>query len=71
MGELKNQKFIDLSKGIWPYLFSQGITIILGYLSSVINTQTDFQSRLKKDPSEWKLNSHIFLKIWEIFGKPR
>ena len=39
-------------------------------LPSVMNTQVDLQSRQDKDPSEWKMNAHVFLKICQIFGKP-
>ena len=66
-GGTKNQKLIDLSKEMWAYLCSWGITTAAEYLTSVTSTQAFFQTR---DHSESKLNPEFFLKVSLIFGKP-
>ena len=66
-GGTKNQKLIDLSKEMWAYLSSWGITTATEYFTSVTSTQAYFQAN---HHSECKFNPEFFLKVSLIFGKP-
>ena len=60
MGETHNKVLSDISKEIWDYLLSKGITITVEHLPGVLNQEADLQSRLKGDSSEWKLKPNVF-----------
>ena len=60
MGGVKSLEMIKLSKEIWDYLLSRGITITTEYLPSKLNIIADRESREKVDSSEWKLNPRVF-----------
>lgn len=54
-GGVKNTQMIKLSKEIWNYLLSRGITVTTEYLPSKMNVIADRESRERADSSEWKL----------------
>ena len=43
-------------KQIWELLLRKKITVTAEYLPSLLNRYADIESRLKADPSEWKLS---------------
>ena len=53
----------DVSKAIWNYLLVKGITITTEYLPVNLNKETDFQSRVVRDSSEWKWDYKVFQTI--------
>ena len=53
----------DVSKDIWNYLLVKGITITTEYLPVNLNKETDFQSRVVRDSSEWKWDYKVFQTI--------
>ena len=70
MGGVKSLEMIKLSKVIWDYLLSRGITITTEYLPSKLNIITDRESREKADSSEWKLNPKVFQGLVQLMGNP-
>ena len=53
----------DVSKDIWNYLLVKGITITTEYLPVNLNKETDFQSQVVRDSSEWKWDYKVFQTI--------
>ena len=70
MGGTNNQELVSISKKIWNYLISRGITITAEHLPGILNKEADFESRNVKDCSEWKLNQTVFWRICQVFGTP-
>jgi len=70
MGGTQNKDMIKLSKEIWDYLISQGITITLEYLPSHLNIEADWESRNCQDSSEWKLAPRVFRGMCQKLGQP-
>ena len=70
MGGVKSLEMIKLSKEIWDYLLSRGITIAIEYLSSKLNIIADRESREKVDSSEWKLDPKVFQGLVQLMGNP-
>lgn len=60
-GGTKSQVLSNLSKEIWEFLISQGITITVEHVPGKLNVEADIQSRTVSDSSEWKL-------VLECFG---
>ena len=60
MGGVKSLEMIKLSKEIWNYLLSRGVTVTTKYLPSNLNIIADRESREKIDSSEWKLDPKVF-----------
>ena len=63
-------EMIKLSKEIWDYLLSRGITITTEYLPSKLNIIAGRKSREKVDYSEWKLDSRVFQGLVQLMGNP-
>ena len=63
-------EMIKLSKDIWNYLLSRGITITTEYLPSKLNIIADRESREKLDSSEWKLDPRVFQGLVQLMGNP-
>ena len=68
MGGVKSLEMIKLSKDIWDYLLSHGITITTEYLPSKLNIIADKESREKVDSSEWKPNRRLFQGLVQLIG---
>ena len=58
MGGTQNKLLTLLSKEIWQYLITKGVTITTKYLPGSLNKEMDSQS--VKDSRKWKLNLGIF-----------
>ena len=65
MGRTKNPEIMQISKEIWEFLLGRGIMIIAEHLPGSLN----WESRHKKDSSEWELRPLIFSKLCQILGK--
>ena len=70
MRGVKSLEMIKLSKEIWDYLLSRGITIATEYLSSKLNIIADRESREKVDSSEWKLDPKVFQGLVQLMENP-
>ena len=65
----QNKVLSDLSKEIWDYLLAKRITITTEYLPGALNKETNFQLRVVRDSSKWKLDYKFFQTIcrrWEL-----
>ena len=60
MGGTKDIKLAEITKDIWDYLITKGITITAEYLPSAMNIIADKESRQRIDSSEWMLDPKIF-----------
>ena len=54
---------LGLSDKKWNYDYCE-------YLPDMLNLKSDFQSNLKTDSSEWKLNLKIFRKVYKTHYTP-
>ena len=70
MGGTKSAQMVDISKEIWEYLLSNGITITGEYLPSPLNVEADWESRNVQDNSEWKLSPKVFQRICQMREVP-
>ncbi len=71
MGGTKNMTLIEVTKRIWEYLLSNGITLTVEYIPSKRNKSADWESRNTQDSREWKLEPAIFQKFCHTLGKPQ
>ena len=69
-GETKNEYMVKLSKKIWHYLLNHNMSITAEYLSSVLNTVADRESRKKPDSSEWLLHPKVFQAVSRLLVSP-
>ena len=69
MGGTKNIEMITISKRIWTYLLSKGITLTAEWIPSSENHIADWESRNTQDSSEWKLCPRIFQCLSQRLGK--
>ena len=60
----------NLAFEIWSWALSREMWLTAGHVPGVQNIEADFESRHFNDRSEWSLNSHVFEKLQDIFGKP-
>ena len=60
----------EITKEIYAFLTSKGITITLEYIPSALNKDADEWSRKSKDSSEWKLHAPYFQKVCQTWGQP-
>ena len=63
IGVTQNKVLSDLSKEIWDYLLAKRITITTEYLPGALNKETNFQLRVVRDSSKWKLDYKFFQTI--------
>ena len=70
-GGTKNVTLIEITKRIWEYLLSNGITLTVEYIPSRLNKSPDWESRDMQDSSKWKLKPTVFRKVCNILGKPQ
>ena len=70
MGGTNNQELVRISKQIWNYLISKGITLTAEHLPGILNKEADFESRNVRDCSEWKLDRVVFQRLCQILGSP-
>ena len=69
VGVTQNKVLSDLSKEIWDYLLAKRITITTEYLPGALNKETNFQLRVVRDSSKWKLDYKVFQTIcrrWKL-----
>ena len=70
LGGVKSLEIIKLSKEIWNYLLSRGITTTTEHLPSKLNIIRDRVSREKVDSSKWKLDAKVFQGLVQLMGNP-
>ena len=70
MRSVMSLEMIKLSKEIWDYLLSHGITITTEYLPTKLNIIADRESREKVDSSELKLDPKVFQRLVQLMGNP-
>ena len=71
MGGTKSQVLIEITKRIWDFLLSKGITLTIEYVPSELNVIADWECRHTWDSSEWKLYPQILQQICNKLGKPQ
>ena len=54
---------------MWNWCLDRDLTVSAEHVPGIQNTTANFESRNKKDPSEWELNQAVFLKIVEVRGE--
>lgn len=69
MGGIKSPECNDISKEIWHWCQERNIWITAEYIPGSENV-ADFESRNYKENTEWKLDSSIVSKIFDIWGTP-
>ena len=67
---VKSLEMIKLSKEIWYYFLSRGITITTEYFPSKLNIIADRESKKKVDSSECKLDPRVFQGLVQSMGNP-
>ena len=70
MGDMKPQTCNNVACRIWKFCTKNQLWVSAAHIIGTINTEADKQSRVLEDATEWKLNSALFYKIVEKFGKP-
>ena len=69
MGGVHSWEVCQIAIKMWNWCLERQLTISAEHLPGSQNVTADFESRNKKDPSEWELNQEIFLRIQEIRGE--
>ena len=71
MGGTCSQELLQVAKVIWEYLLASRIAVTAEYLPGSLNIQVDWQSRNRRDSSDWKLNHKMFSQIVKIRRIPQ
>ena len=58
----------SLAKSLWLWALERDILITAQHIPGVSNTVADFESRLERDRSDWKLAQEVFQKINQVLG---
>ena len=70
MGGSKSKECNRMAKDIWLWCKERNIWLSVVFLPGIFNVDADRESRQFNDDMEWKLDSHIFERICQIFGRP-
>ena len=71
MGGTTNPTMTKISKSIWTFLLSKGISLTAEWIPLEMNKGADHESRNVKDLSECKLSKTIFQQICQVLGTPQ
>ena len=69
MGGVHSRELCQIAINMWNWCLDRDLTISAEHLPVIQNATVNFESRNKKDPSEWELNQAVFLKIAEVRGE--
>jgi hypothetical protein len=67
-GGTKSTPLLEVTKELWSFCLQRQITITAEHLPGVKNTMADYQSRVYKDSSNWKLNQQFFKQLDCVWG---
>ena len=68
MGGTRSKVMTKISKQIWEWCKSKGITLIPSHIPGKENTNADKQSREIRDSGDWKLKTKIFKQLQQLRG---
>ena len=71
MGSVQYPNLNKISNSLWKWLEKKNLYVFASYIKSSENIEADKESRSLKDETEFELNSIIFNKIVNTFGKPQ
>lgn len=71
MGSVQYPHLNKITRDIWEWCESQGITIFASYINTKDNIEADFLSRKTFHDTEWELGDYAFRKITHKFGTPK
>ena len=54
----------DLAVQLWEWCLAKGITVRTEHIPGVENVRADRESRRRPDPSDWRMDSKVFLQIF-------
>ena len=58
----------SVARRMWHWSIARNIWLTATFIPGVSNTEADYQSRLRRDASEWKLHHRVFNVDIEEFG---
>ena len=58
----------DLAVQLWEWCLAKGITVRAEHIPGVENVRADRESRRRSDPSDWRMDSKVFLQIFNRWG---
>ena len=68
LGGTVSPALTSLAKSLWLWALERDILITAQHIPGVSNTVADFESRLERDHSDWKLAQEVFQKINQVLG---
>lgn len=66
----KENRLNSLAKDLWNWCSQHRVWLSVSHIPGVENTEADHASRNFNDRIEWELNTEVFEKLTNIFGKP-
>ena len=69
-GGIKSEFCNKIAKELWVWCTSQNMWVSAAHIPGTQNTEADSFSRNFNETIEWKLNTHLFQKVSNIFGNP-
>lgn len=70
MGGTKSKSCNDVATQIWDWCLEHDSWVTCSHIPGKDNTLADVASRKINDRHEWKLDSHIFTTLCNVFGTP-
>ena len=70
LGGSKSISCNNIAIDIWNFCIREGCHISAAHIPGIDNVLADWKSRSFHDSGEWMLDSHIFLRLCDIFGSP-
>ena len=57
-------QLVGAEGSLWEWCLAKGITVRTKHIPRVENVRADRESRCRPDPSDWKMDSKVFLQIF-------
>ena len=70
MGGIKSETCNNIAFRIWDFCTENNMRISAAHIPGKDNIETDHQSRILQDATEWKLHPELFQKNVDKFEKP-
>ncbi|CAB3993566.1 reverse transcriptase [Paramuricea clavata] len=68
MGGTRSPILLRIAQELWDYALQNQISLTAEYLLGESNHEADWESRHYQDPSDWKLNPHVFQTLNTQWG---
>jgi hypothetical protein len=67
-GGTKSKPLLEVTRDLWEFCLQRQIMLTAEHLPGVTNLMADYQSRVYRDSSNWRLHAEVFSQISRVWG---